>query len=706
MRAPRSFAWFAVHALLALRIPAQTGPAGHWEGAIELPGSKLQVSVELFQAPDGAWTGSIDIPAQGAEDFPLEAIEVQDDRVGFAIKGVPGKPTFRGELALDGQVITGRFSQSGQTFDFRLARTASPKDATAKALEGFAAFVKGAMEEWKVPGCAVALVKGDEVVFCEGLGFRDAARKDPVSKDTLFAIGSCTKAFTALALAYLVEEGKLDWDTPVRTYAPDFRLKDQIATEQMTPRDLLTHSSGLPRHDLVWYGATHSRADLWDRLRFLDGNAGFRARWQYQNLMYLAAGHLMERISGKPWEHHMAWKIFRMIGMKRSNLSVVESQKSEDFARPCAEIDGAVREVPFRNIDAIGPAGSINSTSADMAQWVRLHLGGAPDGQQPISRATLAELHRPRMVMPDVSQDLEITNPAYALGWTVDSYRGRMRVQHGGNIDGFSAMVSLIPKDKVGAVVLANLDGTPLPEVVARTAIDRLMGLESIDWNRRLLTRVQAAKKAGAKAKDRADLARKKDTRPAHPPGDYAGVYEHSAYGRFEVSPAGDAGLAATFHGIPLSLEHWHYETFRARTEDPVLRDEKLFAQFLTNVRGDVDRVAIPLEPQVPEIIFHKKPPDLLFDPGFLRTLAGPYVMTDNPSVTATIAFKGEQVLCAQIPGQPEYILSPYQGTDFDLKGLTGYSLRFVLDGAGEVVELLFIQPNGVFAARKKTDGE
>jgi len=703
---------------LALPLAAAGDVTGHWEGGIHLPGMELKVLVDLKAGPAGVLEGTIDIPAQNAKGLALDSIEAKDAAVSFAIRGVPGQPTLKGTLSADGQAIEGSFTQGGQTFPFRLARGADPGQAAAQALDGFSDWARKTMADWKVPGLAVAVVRNGEVVLLEGYGVRDAASQAPVTPDTLFAIGSSTKAFTATSLALLVDDGKLAWDTPVRTYLPSFKLKDPMASERMTPRDLVTHRSGLPRHDLVWYAAPLTRQDLVSRLEFLEPSVDFRSRWQYQNLMFMTAGYLAGEVAGTSWEDLVRARIFAPLGMKGSNFSVEDSKKSPDFAKPYQEKDEKVIDIPFRNIDAMGPAGSINSSARDMARWLMLQLGGGKVGEtQVLTGPALVELHKPQMVVGESGQDPEITGTSYAMGWFVESYRGHVRVQHGGAIDGFIAMVSFLPRDGIGVVALANLGGTGLPEVVARQAIDRLLGLPPIDWSARLLQRREAGRKADKAGKAKGAEERKPGTLPAHPLDEYTGDYEHPAYGVVSVTrpaapeapakpakgktPSPPPALAASFHGIPMALEHWHFETWRATPSDPALSEDTLFVQFHANVGGDVDRLTMNLEPAASEIGFTKKPPLRLSDPAFLRGLTGVYAMADNPTFTMTIDLKGAG-LTAFVPGQPIYDLVPTRGTEFRLKQVTGFAVRFILDEKGAVTEALLLQPDAVYTIRRK----
>ncbi len=678
--------------------------AGHWEGAVNLPGQELRILVDLTRAEGGAWNGAIDIPAQGAQDLPLGEIVVEATSVSFVIPGVPGGPRFQGTLSPDGNTISGDFMQAGQSLPFKLERKADPGQAAAQALTGLGDFVEAARKDWKVPGLAVAVVKDDAVVFAEGYGLRDVKQDLPVTKDTLFAIGSSSKAFTAMTLALLVEDGKLSWDTPVRSYLPSFKLKDEVAREHITPRDLVSHRSGLPRHDFLWYNSPQSRKEMVSGLEHLESSADFRAKWQYQNLMFMTAGYLAGEVAGTSWEDVVRRRIFEPLGMKRSNFSVEDSKRADDHALPYQEKDKLVQEIPFRNISAVGPAGSINSSIAEMAQWLRLQIGKGKVGPtRLLSASGIAEMQSPQVVVPaGAATDPEITGLSYGLGWFVETYRGRTRVHHGGAIDGFRCQVAFVPDAGVGVVVLGNLNGTQLTEVVANTVIDRLLGLPALGWSARWLERRNAARTAADKAKAKADVDRKPGTRPAHLLDDYAAEYEHPAYGTVLIARDGVTGLKATFHDIPMKLEHWHYETFRARPEDPALSELKLFALFGTNAKGDVDSLSLPLEPQASEIVFARKPPARLSDPAFLKTLEGAFVMADNPTITVNFELKGLK-LTATVAGQAPRTLAPYLGTEFKLAGLTGYSVRFVQDAKGAVSEALLIQPDGAYLLKKKT---
>ena len=574
--------------------------------------------------------------------------------------------------------------------------SASPAAAAPAELEGISGFVQQVMQDWKVPGLAVAVARGDEIVVAQGFGQRDLAKGLEVTPRTLFAIGSCTKAFTTMALGLLADEGRLDWDTPVKTYLPAFKLHDPFASERMTPRDLVTHRSGLPRHDLMWYGGSFTRQEMVERLQYLEPNKDFRTTWQYQNLMYLTAGYLVEAIVGQSWEEVVQGRIFDRLGMGGSNLSVTSSQQAADFARPYHEKDERVEEMPFREIDTVGPAGSINASVEDMAHWLLLHLnGGMHGGTRFISEGQVAQMHAPQMVIPDDGRWAEVSLPSYGLGWFVHSYRGHTVVHHGGNIDGFSALVSLMPREKIGIVALVNMNGVPVPDLLSYYVYDHLLGLDAVDWNGRGLQDKAHMKEAGEKGKEKSATDRVTGTQPSHPLDAYVGDYAHPGYGVLGVERDGE-GLRASFNAFSGPLEHYHYDIFELYHEP---FDVRIKLSFSTNVQGDISGLSAPLEPTVADIVFTRRPRQEMTERAFLERFVGEYEVM---GITLTVSLKGENALQVVLPGQPQFELEPYKGTEFHLKGLSGFGIEFKSDDSGAVVEAIVTQPGAVLTARKK----
>ncbi len=676
---------------------------GEWVGAIEVPGMRLEIVVYFTVGEGGTLSGTIDIPAQGARGLPLTNIRLVQDSVSFALPAVPGNAFFRGLLGAGGGKIFGQFHQFGQTFPFTLQRKGEREKIREQSqwegkLQEIRTFVDSLRHIWKVPGVALAIVREDRVVLTEGFGWRNAEEKLPVTPRTLFAIGSCTKAFTTLALAMLVDSGKVEWDKPVQEYMPDFRLSDPVATTHLTPRDLVTHRSGLPRHDFVWYNAACSRTELYHRLRYLPPNQDIRTVFQYQNLMYLAAGILVEKVSGESWEDFVRTRIFQPLGMNGSNFSVETSRQTSDFALPYKKKGGKVVRIPFRNIDAIGPAGSINSCATDLAQWMRLQLNNGRLGERQLVNPTVfKEMHTPQMHISEPVEYGERLNQAYGLGWFLEVYRGHLRVYHGGRIDGFSALVSLFPREHFGVAVLTNLAGTPLPSVIAFYVADLFLNLEPVDWNARFRIRFEQAEKM-EKEKKIAAAERVEGTRPSHQLDAYVGRYRNPGYGDLIIEREGKQ-LKMLFSRIGSRLEHWHYDVFRAR--DDVWGEMGLMITFLTNEAGDIEKLSVPFEKMVDPIVFVRQPSSEMSSPTYLAKLVGEYEL-DGQRIRFEL--RGKNRLFAVVAGQPAYEMLPYREAEFQLKGLSGFRVKFKFDREGKVQEALFLQPNGVFSARRIED--
>ena len=337
----------------------------------------------------------------------------------------------------------------------------------------------------------------------------------------------------------------------------------------MTPRDLLCHRSGLARHDLAWIGSAFSRKELFDRMRFLEPTADFRSIFEYNNFMFMSAGHLAGEVTGSTWEDVVRSRIFEPLGMKDSDLSIKDSRKKPDLALPYGEKEDKIVELPFRDIDAMGPAGSINSNVLDMAQWVLLNLNkGKAGDKQVISEASLAEIHSPQMVIRDGSFRMlekfpEMFSSSYGMGWIITQYRGHTWIHHGGNVDGFTAFVTFFPRDDIGVVVLSNKNGSFVPEIIALNVADRLLGLDQVPWNARYQGDAGQEQGPGREAQGRGRQG-PEDGHPAVPPA--RGL-------RREVRPPGlrtahgpegrgrppDDAQRDDVHGDPLSLRRLRY---------------------------------------------------------------------------------------------------------------------------------------------------
>ncbi len=683
----------------------QTDIAGEWNGSIEIPGQALKVSLTLTH--DEEWSGSYSIPIQGILEQPLEDVEILLPGIKFVLGGgVPGKPTFILTLSDDEKSLEGGFSQSGMTFPALFTRAGGvdvEQGNSSMSMEEMIGEVEKLLakvrEDWNIPGMAVAIVKDDSILLARGFGKRDLDEDLPVTSSTLFAIGSTTKAFTSLVVGTLVDEGKLDWDTPVSEYMPNFKIYDEYATTHLTVRDLLTHVSGLPRHDLMWYGAEFSRQELFDRLRYLEPTAEVRQKWQYQNLMFMVAGLLAERVTGMTWEELVEERIFKIIGMKNATLSVDEMQKRSDFSWPYTESEDTSKKIDFRNIDAIGPAGSINAGVDEMAQWLRLNLsGGEIDGKRVIQEETLSEIHAPQAIISNDPGVEGMMFNLYGMGWMINSYRGHQLLHHGGGIDGFVSHVAILPDDGIGIVVLTN-QPTGLPQSAVLDIIDILLGLQPFDHIVSGLQQHEMTRAQLEQIKADEEAARVTGTSPTFPIGEYTGLYEHPGYGIIQID-VDEEKLMAIHHGDSTPMRHYHYDVFHAGGDEQSSGGTAV--SFEHDPGGGISAFYVTLEPSLDPIRFVKLPPARLYDPDYLRRYTGEYGLAER---TANISLH-DSLLVLTVSGQPSYKLVPRKEvvdlfTEFELEELPGFRVRFQIKG-DRVSEALVIQPNGTFVAEKR----
>ena len=421
-----------------------------------------------------------------------------------------------------------------------MGRAAPRRGASAEAglSDDFAPLVRRLMARDQIPGVAVGVVERGHLSFARGFGYRDVEKRLPVTADTLFPLGSCSKAFTATAVALLADEGRIALDTPVRTYLPDFSLRDPVASATVTPRDLLTHRSGLPRHDLFWYQAPFSRDELYGRLRFLEPSGPPRTLWRYNSLMFVVAGCIVEKVSGETWESFVASRLLVPLEMRRTLLSAEAMEADADHASPHAIREGSVRRIPMlKGLSAIAPAGAVQTSVRDLARWLTFHAKRSPGL---LEEGMWRELHRPAAEMPEPDQP-EVRHPSYALGWIHESYRGHPLVAHNGAIDGFVVHLGFLPETGQGLIVLMNRDlATEALMAIAYSAYDRLLGLEPLDWEVRLEEMPAASPAVRQTALD-------------FPIEEVVGSYEHPAYGPLTVRAEGDS-LAMQFRSLRSTL--------------------------------------------------------------------------------------------------------------------------------------------------------
>ncbi|HEY9225204.1 MAG TPA: serine hydrolase [Gemmatimonadaceae bacterium] len=442
---------------------------------------------------------------------------------------------------------------------------ASAAGAQTPDLGALDRYVAQAVRDWHVTGLAIAVVKGDSLVFAKGYGVRDLRKTDRIDEHTRFAVGSTTKAMTSAALGMLVDEGKLKWDDRVIDIIPEFRLADPYATREATIRDLLTHRTGLPGTDLMWAREPLTPAEMTRRLRFVQPSSSFRSNFEYQNVVYAIGGLIIERVSGMPWEKFVQTRIFAPLGMNESEPLVAGIDRKPNVATPHAPVGDSSRVTSIRTTDPVASAGSVWSSVSDMSKWMRFILdSGRVGSKRLLSPATFTEIVTPQMRAPlETYPALSLAKPhgfSYGLGWFIQDYQGQVVWMHTGSINGMSAIIGLLPDKRVGVYVLANLDHAELRHALMYKVFDLYAGNPTRDWSAELNALFHPSRPATTAQQAQASAP------PSLPLERYAGTYADSAYGVVQVDHANGA-LRVRFRGAELgTLEAARFESFRVRT--------------------------------------------------------------------------------------------------------------------------------------------
>jgi CubicO group peptidase (beta-lactamase class C family) len=588
------------------------------------------------------------------------------------------------------------------------AAAQKPKPAADKRFDGLDTAFARVLKEWHAAGFAVAVVEKNKVVYAKGFGYRDYENKIPVTPNTLFAIGSCTKAFTASLLGMLSDKGKLDLNKPIRNYLPDLKFYNNNMNDNILVKDLMCHRTGLPRHDGSWYYfVTKDRDSLVKRIEYMEPTFAVREKWQYNNFMFLTQGVLAEKLTGASWEENVQQNIFKPLGMVRSNFSVDSMALNSDASLGYGlKNDSIIKKLDYYNIGAMGPAGSINSSVTEMANWAITWLnGGKFNGTQVIPASYVPEALGSQMVvdgsLPDKTiPDVHLAN--YGFGWFISSYKGHYRAEHGGNIDGFSASTCLFPSDSIGIIVLSNQNGSAVPSVIRNLIADRVLGLKYFDVESYMHGRADSAKAKEKQAETTVTSNRKPNTHPSHPLKDYEGIYSNKGYGNMVVALENDS----LFVHLPIKtwwLRHYHYDYFDFIEKDPHYgidtSEHGNPLSFNTGADGNIESISVEMEGGLKPMVFEKTPLPKAITKDSLLKYVGDYVLS---GVSIKIFIKNDKTLFMSVPGQPEYEMAAIDKDKFALTAAKGFTVQFNTNAKGEVTELLSIQPNGTFKAEKK----
>jgi CubicO group peptidase (beta-lactamase class C family) len=444
-----------------------------------------------------------------------------------------------------------------------------------------------AMEAWKVPGLALAIVKDGRVVYAKGFGYGDIEKKLPVDENTIFGCGSTSKAFTAALVATLVTEGKLNWDDKVIDHLPEFQMYDPYVTREITVRDLLCHRSGLPEADFVWLSSSFTRDDIVHKIRFIKPSSGFRSQFIYHNLMITVAGQLVARVTGKSWDENIKERIFGPLGMTRSSTSIRDFRAGDGIATPYVLSEGKLTAIPWLNIDNIGPAGSVNSTALDYAKWIQLHLGkGTFQGKTLWSAEAQKAMNSPQSIMTATTSGLTHFY-LYGLCWMLNDYRGKLAVWHSGATDGMGAIVGMLPEENLGVAVLCNTFYPTLLTNLMYRIFDMYLGFPERDWKK-----LEPLPPAPAPLQ-KTEFLPPQNTKPSLSLNRYVGTYTSPLYGNARVVLK-QGQLALDFDSYPsASLQHKYLDTFRASFGPDIPYMAKLFVGQGVDVTFTIDARAM-----------------------------------------------------------------------------------------------------------------
>ena len=486
------------------------------------------------------------------------------------------------------------------------------------------AYVARDMKVFDVPGITIAIVKDGKLVLAKGYGVRKLGDAAPVDENTMFGIGSNTKAFTSAALASLVDAGKISWDDKVYERLKGFQMYDPYVSHEMTIRDLLTHRSGMGLGEgdlLFWPHTTFTRDDIIYRLRFMKPDSSFRSHYAYDNLMYIAAGQIIPAVTGKPWEEYIREKILLPLGMKTTNLSTTAFKPGDDYASPHSKVDGKLQSIPFQDLDNAGPAGAINSSVAEMAKWITLLLnhGKFPGRDERLfSEAQSREMWTAQTLTPigGGESPLAALRPkfsAYALGWGVRDYHGRKLVGHSGGVSGFVTRVMLVPEENLGIVILTNAEEGGAFESILFHVLDSYFGLPPTEWTTAFKIAHEQEAKEAQEAMAQSDKGRASNSKPSLPLEKYAGVYNDAWYGPITIKQE-SSGLVFSMDHTPKAvadLQHWQYDTFKAHWRDRTIEDA--FLTFTLNPDGSIEHFTMAAVSPLADFSFDYQ--DLWFKP-------------------------------------------------------------------------------------------
>lgn len=570
----------------------------------------------------------------------------------------------------------------------------------AQRLEGFDAYMEKVLKDWNAPGIGVGIVVNDKLVFAKGYGYRDYEKKLPITSKTLFPIASNTKLFTAVAAGFLVEEGKLTWNEPIRKSVPSIEFYNAELNNTVTLRDMLSHRTGITRHDSIWYKSDYSEKELFDRLKYLEPKEPLRQMFLYNNMMYAGVGEAIYLQSGKPWADIVREKILKPLEMNSTVYTIADMLKQPDYGIPFTERRDTteIYKIPYyEETNGLAAAGAIISNIDDLSHWlIALMNKGTYGGKSVLPEKVLQATLEPSIALPNTAGEIrgwwENLNPAYGMGRQTSVYRGHPITYHGGDLPGFHSQISFMPNEHIGVIIFVIGNHlAPLYNPISYNIYERLLGMEQTPWTDRQLNIRLKNKQAGKEARSKAGAGRVANTQPSHPLADYVGEYENPAYGILKIGLK-DNNLQFDFHKLHFGMTHFHYDRFDTPDDE---QDGMWSVNFATNPQGDIDKATMSLDEN--EAMFTRRSPTL--DDATLNRLPGTYVTPSGNKFQVVV--KPGSGLYITFPGAPDQKLIPYKGLKFRVPEFADLVFEFVEEN-GQITALKQTDPSGEFRFKRQ----
>ncbi len=471
----------------------------------------------------------------------------------------------------------------------------TPGQVTPQQIQNFDAYVENSVADWQTPGLAIVVCKGKDVIFSKGYGVRELGKTDKVNTQTLFACASTTKAMTAAAMCMLVDEGKVRWSDKVVQHLPDFKVADPYLTNELTIRDLFTHNSGMGNADFLWGYTDLNSEQILQRFALMKPVYSLRSSFIYQNIMYLVAGKVIEKVGGISWADFVKKRIFDPLNMQRTFPTLAATQSETNRSRPHERIQGSITPIEDTKADEIGPAGSVWSCVEDMSKWMLFLLDSARvNSKVLISPTNFAEMFKPQsFVTPSqFYPTMALTKPqwtTYGLGWFQHDYKGKMLQFHTGSLAGTVAIHGLMPSENIGVYVFGNLDHTEIRHALMYRAFDMLLGEKERDWSSEFKSLYDGIRSQNEAREKLQTSQRILNTRPSLDLAQYTGTYYDPIYGKIEIKLENGQLKAKSSSKVYMTLEHWHYDTFKGIYNRAWF--SPAFLNFTLNENGKVEKL-------------------------------------------------------------------------------------------------------------------